>query len=253
MENMKWYTGCSGFYYKEWKDSFYPKGLPQSRWFEYYARQFNTLEINNTFYKFPELKLFENWYKKAPDGFVFSVKVPGIITHFKQFKDTETLLNDFYSLAREGLKEKLGCILFQLPPKMSFSLDLIQNIIRQTNMFFKNVIEFRHITWWRKDVINLLKEQNIIFCGVSYPGLINDVMSHTPVSYYRFHGVPKLYYSLYENSFLQKVIDGIKAGPSSEAYIYFNNTATGAAIENAKWVEKYLAGTDEQGTRNMEL
>src|SRR5437763_15548606 len=116
MRHINWHIGCSGFYYKEWKEIFYPKGLVQAKWFNHYAQHFNTLEINNTFYRFPEPKLFENWYNKAPDHYSFSVKVPRTVTHLKKFKDTEKVLRDFYSIAKEGLKEKLGPILFQLPP-----------------------------------------------------------------------------------------------------------------------------------------
>src|SRR5438309_1499516 len=108
MAGVKWHIGCSGFHYKEWKEIFYPKGLAQAKWFPYYAQHFDTLEINNTFYRFPEIKLFQNWYDKSPGHYNFSVKVPQIITHYKQFKETEKLLEDFYAITKEGLKEKLG-------------------------------------------------------------------------------------------------------------------------------------------------
>ncbi|MFL5786714.1 MAG: DUF72 domain-containing protein, partial [Flavisolibacter sp.] len=238
MAERKWHIGCSGFHYREWKEIFYPKGIPQSKWFNFYSSQFNTLEINNTFYKFPELKLFENWYNKAPAGFTFSVKVPGTITHYKQFKETETLMKDFYSVAKEGLKEKLGCILFQLPPKTVFSMEKLQIILSQINMFFFNVIEFRNISWWRKEVIEELSKHNIAFCGVSFPSLISDAITNSSVAYYRFHGVPKLYHSQYETTFLEKIIDQLKQSQSNEIYIYFNNTASAAAIENAREVIK---------------
>src|SRR5947209_8744452 len=155
MKKMKWYIGCSGFHYKEWKEIFYPKGLPQSKWFLHYAQHFHTLEINNTFYRFPELKLFENWYHKSPEHFHFSVKVPRIITHFRQFNNTEQMLEEFYAMAKDGLKEKLGNILFQFPPQTQYSPALLDKIIRQTSLFFSNVIEFRHISWWRKDVFKI--------------------------------------------------------------------------------------------------
>jgi uncharacterized protein YecE (DUF72 family) len=90
------------------------------KWFEFYAQHFDTIEINNTFYKFPEKKLFDNWYSKALPHFTFSVKVPQVITHHQRFRETEKLLHDFYSIASEGLKEKLGPVLFQLPPSMKY-------------------------------------------------------------------------------------------------------------------------------------
>jgi uncharacterized protein YecE (DUF72 family) len=240
MQTINWHIGCSGFYYKEWKELFYPKGLAQSKWFSYYTQHFNTLEINNTFYRFPEFKLLDNWYQKAPPDFSFSVKVTRQITHYQKFKDTQGLLDEFYSVVREGLKEKLACVLFQLPPGLKYNMDLLQDIIRQTNLFFNNVIEFRNISWWRKEVFELLKENNITFCGVSYPGLIDDAVTSLPLSYYRFHGVPKLFYSKYEHSFLDKIVQQVKDGSSETAYLYFNNTASAAALENAQYIKSLL-------------
>ena len=107
----KWLIGCSGFSYKEWKDQFYPKGLPQSKWFAYYCQHFNTLELNVTFYRFPKLAALQGWYQEAPEGFIFSAKVPRSITHYKKFEQTEVLLKDFYMVLRDGLREKLGAVL----------------------------------------------------------------------------------------------------------------------------------------------
>ena len=238
----KWRIGCSGFYYREWKGSFYPQNLPQKKWFEYYAQHFDTIEINNTFYRFPEKKLFDNWYSKALPNFMFSVKVPQMITHYQRFRETEKLLHDFYLVASEGLKEKLGPVLFQLPPSMKYDEALLRLIIRQLDTTYRNVIEFRHISWWRKDVFDALQEANITFCGVSYPGLVNDPIINLPLAYYRFHGVPRLYYSGYDNLFLEQVANRLSSHDVTEAYIYFNNTAEGAALENARYLQ-YLAGT----------
>ena len=242
MQHINWYIGCSGFHYKEWRGLFYPEKLAQKKWFEFYAQHFNTIEINNTFYRFPEQKLFDNWYDKALPDFRFSVKVPQVITHQQRFRDTEKLLNDFYLIAREGLKEKLGPILFQLPPSMKFNESLLQSIIGQMNVTYENVIEFRHITWWRKDVFAALKKANVVFCGVSYPGLIDDAVANLPLSYYRFHGVPRLYYSGYDEPFLQRIAQQIAGSETTTAYVYFNNTAEGAALENARYLQ-YLVGT----------
>ncbi len=242
MRHIKWHIGCSGFYYKEWKGAFYPEKLSSKNWFSFYAQHFSTLEINNTFYRFPEQKLFDNWYDKTLPDFTFSVKVPQVITHLQKFKETETLLQDFYAIAAAGLKEKLGPILFQLPPSLTYNEGLLQAMISQMDIRYKNVIEFRHISWWRKEVFAALQKAEIVFCGVSYPGLINNPVTDLPISYYRFHGVPKLYHSAYEESFLQRIAQEIAGSITKEAYLYFNNTASGAAIENAKFLQ-YLVGT----------
>ena len=81
----KWWIGCSGFHYKHWKEIFYPAGLAQTKWFDFYCRHFNTLELNVTFYRFPRLTVLENWYKRSPKEFKFSVKMNKAVTHYKQF------------------------------------------------------------------------------------------------------------------------------------------------------------------------
>ena len=92
----QWYIGCSGFAYKEWKDAFYPPKLAQNKWFDYYTRHFNTLELNTTFYRFPTIKSLQGWYDKAPSQFTFSAKVPRSITHYKRFNETNRMMQDFY-------------------------------------------------------------------------------------------------------------------------------------------------------------
>jgi uncharacterized protein YecE (DUF72 family) len=230
MQKIKWHIGCSGFHYKEWKDEFYPKGLPQSKWFDYYTQHFNTIELNVTFYRFPTLPVLKGWYNKAPAGFSFSSKVPRSITHFKKFEGTETMLKDFYQLLKEGLQEKLSCVLFQLPPQF------------QADLSFNNVIEFRNESWWREDVQATLKKYNISFCGVSFPKIaFDDAMINTPLCYYRFHGVPKLFYSEYEPIFIEKIFQQINGHKSvKEVFIYFNNTASLAALHNARYFQQLV-------------
>jgi len=235
----QWYIGCSGFYYKDWKEVFYPKGLPQTKWFDFYCEHFNTLELNVTFYRFPSLNVLQNWYRKAPDGFIFSVKVPKAITHESRFTGSQSLAMEFYDMLTLGLAEKLGPVLFQLPPSLHYTPELLEAIISHTDPNFTNVIEFRHISWWRKEVIEQLSQNNITFCGVSFPGLINDVMINSSTPYYRFHGVPKLYYSSYDDDFLNKVVQELHdSKKAKQVFLYFNNTAAAAALQNAKYVQE---------------
>ena len=237
----KWFIGCSGFAYKEWKEVFYPQGLPQSKWFDYYTQHFNTLELNVTFYRFPTLKSLQAWYDKAPDGFVFSAKVPRWITHYRRFEETERMLGDFYGLLKDGLKEKMGVVLFQLPGKFAYSTEKLHKIIAQLDYSFTNVIEFRNEGWWRKDVMQLLKKNNIGFCGVSFPKLPDDAVINTTMPYYRFHGVPKLFYSQYSKAFVKKIYEQLATKKSAKTiYVYFNNTATQAAINNARYLQTLI-------------
>jgi uncharacterized protein YecE (DUF72 family) len=243
MQTIKWHIGCSGFHYKEWKEAFYPRGLPQSKWFDYYTQHFNTLELNVTFYRFPSLKMLQGWHDKAPDGFTFSSKVPRTITHYKKFEETETMLDDFYATLKEGLQEKLSCVLFQLPPQFSYSEEGLNKIINQTDPSFNNVIEFRNETWWRDDVQATLARNKISFCGVSFPKIRYDnAVMNTPLSYYRFHGVPRLFYSEYDETFIKNIFEQIKSNQLvKEAFIYFNNTASLAALHNARYFQQLIA------------
>lgn len=238
---MKWHIGCSGFYYKHWKKLFYPEDLPQSKWFEYYCTQFNTLELNVTFYRFPQLSFLENWYQKSPANFKFSVKAPRTITHYKQFHQTDDLISDFYNILSKGLQEKLGCILFQLPPRMDFSQERLQRIIQSLDSSFHNVIEFRHQSWWKEEVYQELGKHQITFCGISHPQLPADIIQNSPILYYRFHGAEQLYRSEYPKEAIKLVTDNIKASARiKQAFIYFNNDIGGSAIINAKQMQQMV-------------
>jgi uncharacterized protein YecE (DUF72 family) len=243
MGNIKWHIGCSGFHYKEWKEEFYPAGLAQSKWFNHYTQHFNTLELNVTFYRFPTLKSLQVWNDKSPEGFSFSSKVPRSITHFKKFVDTERMMDDFYCLLKEGLGNKLSCVLTQLPPQFKYSEEGLERIIKQLNPGFDNVIEFRNESWWRKDVMEILLQHKVTFCGVSFPKIIyDDAIINNRLAYYRFHGVPRLFYSEYEESFIEKIYHQLSSNTTvTEAFIYFNNTASTAALHNARQFKK-LAG-----------
>jgi len=237
-----WHVGCSGYHYRHWKGVFYPDKFPQRRWFEFYSQHFRTLELNVTFYRFPQLSFMDNWYQQSPPEFRFSVKAPRLITHYKQFHDTAQLLADFYSTAQEGLREKLGPVLFQLPPRLSYSEERLERIVDSLDPAFQNVVEFRHPSWWLGHVYQALARHSIAFVGQSHPALPDEVVTNTRLVYYRFHGVPELYKSPYPETFLQRVAGEIKAAPHvQEAYLYFNNDIDASAIGNA-WQMQQLVG-----------
>lgn len=232
---MEWHIGCSGFHYHDWKGKFYPEGLPQRKWFDFYCEHFSTLELNVTFYRFPQLSFLQNWYQKSPAEFRFSVKAPRAITHYKKFNDTTDLIGSFYDTINTGLQEKLGPVLFQLPPGFSYDEEKLERIINSLNPIFNNVLELRHVSWWRNDVYKTLAGHNIAFCGMSHPTLPDDVIQNIPLVYYRFHGVPNLYRSPYSLEFLQKVVDVVKQNKSTkQGWFYFNNDYDAAGVANAK-------------------
>jgi uncharacterized protein YecE (DUF72 family) len=238
---MDWHIGCSGFHYKHWKGTFYPEGLAQSKWFAHYCQFFSTLELNVTFYRFPQLSFLENWRVKSPEEFRFAVKAPRAITHYKKFSGTTDLISDFYNVIREGLQDKLGCVLFQLPPNFHYSEERLQKIIDSLDNSFLNVVELRHESWWRDDVYLALGSRNITFCGMSHPTLPKDVITNTPLLYYRMHGEGQLYASNYEAAQLQKLVEEIKLrNNTTEAYIFFNNDIHTYAIYNALDMQKMI-------------
>ncbi|HYJ64156.1 MAG TPA: DUF72 domain-containing protein [Parafilimonas sp.] len=238
---MQYFIGCSGFYNKDWKEVFFPKGLPQSKWFEFYCTQFNTLELNTTFYRFPRIEILQKWYDKSPADFKFSVKAPRLITHYKQFNDVARLLHDFYTSVQEGLREKLGCVLFQLPARIAYSEAFLQRITQNLDNSFKNVIEFRHISWWNQFVFVELAKHNISFCSISIKNLPAEIIANTSLLYYRFHGIKKLYFSEYTKQTIKNFGDELKRQINiNTAYIYFNNTATIAAINNGRYLKSIL-------------
>lgn len=237
-----WWIGCSGFHYKHWKGVFYPEKLAQIKWFDFYNQRFKTLELNVTFYRFPQLSFLENWYNKSPEVFSFSVKAPRAITHYKQFIETKQMVDDFYGTSREGLKDKLGCVLFQMPPRMAYKEEKLERIISNLDASFNNVLEFRHESWWNAEVYNTLSKHNITFCGMSHPTLPDDIIQNTKTLYYRFHGVPYLYASPYELPALTKFADEVEANKQTQtAYVYFNNDIGASAIKNAAEMDAYVS------------
>jgi uncharacterized protein YecE (DUF72 family) len=235
MGKIRWHIGCSGFHYKHWKGVFYPEDLPQKKWFDYYCRFFDTLELNVTFYRFPQLSFLKNWYEKSPAKFRFAVKAPKAITHYKKFLGTEQLMTDFYTVIRDGLQEKLGCILFQLPPRLSYSEEFLRRVTDSLDPSFANVIEFRHESWWKEEVYHELARHHIAFCGMSHPALPKEVICNTSLFYYRFHGDRQLYASEYSKKELQETIEIVETHKNvKKAYVFFNNDIFGHAVTNAQ-------------------
>ncbi|MFT3705812.1 MAG: DUF72 domain-containing protein [Agriterribacter sp.] len=239
---MKWDIGCSGFYYKEWKELFYPAKLAQKDWFEFYCTEFNSIELNGTFYRTPLLKNLQKWYDTSPANFSFSVKAPRLISHYKKFVDCKAILDEFYTLIQNGLGEKLKAILFQMPPGFTYSEERLELILEILSPGFSNVLEFRHSSWWQEKIFKLLGKKKIIFAGISHPSLPDDVICNTDTTYYRFHGIPKLYYSEYTAEAVKKITDQLLLNTHVEkALVYFNNTAGMGAINNASWMKAYLS------------
>src|SRR5436190_9997108 len=202
-------TGCSGYYNRHWKNIFYPEKLAQTKWFEFYSEQFNTVELNTTFYRFPTSASLQVWYKKSPQDFLFSVKAPKLITHLKRFNDCQQKVDEFYLACEQGLMNKLACVLFQLPPSIQYNEEKLEQVISSLRPGFKNVVEFRHSSWWTKKVYDELAKHNITFCSVSHPAMPGTIIANTATMYVRLHGVPKMFYSGYTEEQLEQLYRSI--------------------------------------------
>lgn len=242
MKKNELYIGCSSYTTASWQPLFYPENLPKKNWFDYYCRQFDTYEFNGSFYRFPTVSNLEQWYDKTPVGFKFSMKVPKMITHIKKMEDCDQEIGDFYTVVTHGVKDKLACVLWQFPPGFVYTEERLKSIVGKLNGNFKNIVEFRHQSWWSPQTLATLSEANITFCNPSYPGLPDKIIKNTSIGYFRFHGIPKLFYSEYPEKTIEAFYNDLMSKNFSEAYIYFNNTASAAGIINALQLLKIKYG-----------
>lgn len=142
---------------------------------------------------------------------------------------------------REGLQDKLGPVLFQFPKQVVYTPKMLQRVVQQLNPVFCNVLEFRHESWWRAAVFEQLRDHRLTFCSISYPDLPDGPVVQPPLFYYRFHGAPHLYKSAYADAYLNDIVEQVQQHADlSEVYLYFNNTATDAAIRNARHVQEVI-------------
>ena len=231
--------GTSGWTYPHWKEVFYPTGWPKSRWLEYYAQHFDTVELNATFYRLPNLKTFENWKARTPDHFLWALKANKYITHTKRLKEPEESLQRFYTAA-SGLKEKLGPILFQLPPSLSFDEIVFEDFCQSLNLSQQHTLEVRHPSWISDRLFAILEKHNISFCIADTAGRYpyHEVITADFV-YIRLHGSTKLYASDYSEGELQAWAEKIKAW-KKETHLFFDNDFGGYAVKNAKRFKEIL-------------
>jgi uncharacterized protein YecE (DUF72 family) len=240
MTENKYLLGCSGWYYNDWKGRFYPEKLSKTKWLEYYSKQFNTVEINNTFYRFPTEKTVKRWYKRTPDNFKITLKANQLITHRKRFKNSKSTVNRFYKLA-EILEDKLGCVLFQLPPAIPKDIDFLKNALNQLNSSKNNVIEFRHSSWFDDETYAILQAFNVGFCSISSSDFPEEIITTSDIDYIRFHGKGhEKYRYLYSKKELEEWGETIKNSNSKRTFCYFNNDYEANAPENCMALKKII-------------
>ena len=239
-EAQKYFVGCSGWFYWHWRGIFYPDGLPTSGWFKHYAERFNTVELNAPFYSWPTINTVASWNRQiGRRHFVYTVKVCELITHLKRFSGTKTLVQDFGFIA-DLLGPRMGCFLFQLPPSYHYSPGRLKTILVQLDPSRRNVVEFRHASWWNKSVFAAFRERGVIFCSCSGPRLPDLLVKTSDDIYLRFHGTSQWYRHNYTKDELAAWASKIQESDARHVYAYFNNDREGHAIKNARSLLRML-------------
>lgn len=237
------YIGTSGWNYNHWKHIFYPPKLPSAEWLAYYSRFFKTVEINYSFYRLPERKNFEQWKQEVPPYFVFAVKASRYLTHQRKLKDPQEPLARIVEHAR-GLGEKLGPILYQLPPRWKVNMPRLREFVRLLPRDLRHAMEFRDESWLIEEVFDLLREYGVGYCITSAPDLPCVLEVTAPFAYIRMHNGGYENESNYTPAQLEwwanKVQEFLKA---ADVYVYFNNDFKGFAVHNALQL-KELVGVE---------
>jgi len=234
--------GCSGFNYAHWKGTFYPEGLAQRTWFEYYCGFFDAVELNVTFYRMPLPKTYEKWYAETPGGFAFAVKGSRFITHVKRLLDPREPLERFFEGALR-LQHKLKVVLWQLPPSFRLEIRRLEEFLENLKPYrVRNAFEFRNETWITDEVLAAMKRHNTTLCMADWPPFIDDLPVTADFIYLRRHGHEGSYATCYTQSELQALARRIGAHrkESKDVFVFFNNDASGYAPRNARELQAML-------------
>ncbi|HWP58403.1 MAG TPA: DUF72 domain-containing protein [Candidatus Acidoferrales bacterium] len=231
--------GTSGYQYDHWRGIFYPQDLPKKNWFQHYAQSFDTVEINNTFYRLPQPRAFDAWRRQAPEGFCYALKLSRYGTHLKRLKDPEKWIRNFTERAKR-LRGALGPILVQLPPNWDIDLQRLETFLKAAPADFRWCVEFRDARWLTDETYELLKRYRAALC-------IHDMIDDHPRvitaswTYLRFHGVR--YGGNYTAEALRRqarqIADYLNQG--RDVFAYFNNDRDGHAVRNAADLKKFVA------------
>jgi uncharacterized protein YecE (DUF72 family) len=233
-------VGCSGWFYRDWRGVFYPAEMPTKNWFSYYVRSFKTVELNAPFYSWPTLATVHTWRRQmGKRRFLYTVKVCELITHIKRFKGAKKLIADFSFIA-DLLGPAMGCFLFQLPPSFHYSPARLSAILGQLDHSRRNVVEFRHSSWWNETVFAAFRVTGTIFCSCSGPRLPDCLIKTADEIYVRFHGTDHWYRHNYSDAELAIWTKRIYESGARHVWAYFNNDRNAFSVKNARTLLKQL-------------
>lgn len=229
------FIGTSGWVYKEWANDFY-RGLKPKEHFRHYTTQFPTVEINATFYRMPTLKMVHGWRNKAPKCFIFAVKGSRFITHIKRLANLDRSVSNFIRRIAP-MKEKLGPLLWQLPPSFKKNLPRLKSFLKRLPENFSHAVEFRHPDWIVDETFALLRQHNVAAVGISSMRMpMNFSVTSSDFIYIRFHGLAGGAHHDYTREELRPWADHIReqAANGKMAFVYFNNDLNVRAPNNAR-------------------
>jgi uncharacterized protein YecE (DUF72 family) len=243
MRRFSLHIGTSGWHYKHWVGNFYPPKTPASRMFALYAEHFDTVELNNSFYRLPNVETFREWRDAAPRNFLFAVKASRLITHNLKLKNPQNALDNILSRA-DVLGRKLGPVLFQLPPHWKKNVERLEAFLSVLPRYHRYVFEFREPTWNSEDVYAVLRKHNAAYCIHELAGFQTELTVTADFVYVRLHGPGA---GKYEGSYTDAQLRGwarqIEAWSetSKAVYIYFDNDQAGFAAANALTLKELTA------------
>jgi uncharacterized protein YecE (DUF72 family) len=244
------HVGTSGWHYKHWIGNYYPPRYPGSKMLEWYAREFSTVEINNSFYRLPEDTTFANWAKTVTPGFLFAVKASRYITHIKRLKDPEDSIKLLLSRAKH-LGTHLGPILFQLPPHWHSDFERLREFLSFLPRGRHYAVEFRDLSWYAPAIYELLRRHNVAICLHDWSSQPWPEELTANFTYVRFHGTTGRYAGNYPDHILEQWAERIQSWSTKlqQVFAYFNNDVGGHALHNARTLWRMAADVASGGKR----
>jgi uncharacterized protein YecE (DUF72 family) len=234
--DMNTWIGTSGFQYTEWRGNFYPEDLPAAKMLPFYAEQLSTTEINYTFHRIPAAKTIENWNKLTPAKFRFSLKAPQKVTHWSKLRDCADTIRYFCDII-SGLGEKLGPVLFQLPPTFKKDAFVLADFVNGLPGGMRSAFEFRHDSWFGDDVWDILKSRNAALCIAETADLATPKIATADYGYLRLRRED------YTGSDVERWSEFVRGQSASwtDAFIYFKHEEAGIGPKLAKQMMEILA------------
>jgi uncharacterized protein YecE (DUF72 family) len=235
------HIGTSGWHYMHWRGPYYPEKFPTATMLSFYMADFDSVEINNSFYRLPTVNALQTWHDTTPAAFCFAVKASRFLTHMKKLKDPEEGFRRFFPLV-EILGDKLGPILFQLPPRWACNASRLEAFLSALPSEHRYTFELRDPSWHIPEVYALLEKYNAAFCIFELAGFQSPLHVTADFAYVRLHGPGKKYQGDYSRRTLSAWAKRIRAwaGHLSGVYVYFDNDQDGYAVKNAKELKRLV-------------